>query len=354
MLEDERYNDAKNQERLNVYLNCIKTKEINSKIFSRRSNYTGNSSKGNLNDGNFIDDESDYDDSIASFTEEADENPVLVLNEFRNVYEKSFEKMNCYFAKLKNKMSSTNLNQGVIDAQAQMSLIRRNEDFQEKEKELTFMRSVCLNYENLDYLMKKYGITDDFEIDKAEVTLNLQLKEGPVPKKEISIPIQPPNEHELSLGLPVSRNVQLERRSLPITKSPIRIREIVYETGNNEMNDDEQIEDANLEYNEQSDLEDEDDLELEINESPQFDDNALNGFDNDETMETHELDDLIEDATDYASYETLDDGATLESALKENSPENEINAMNTVRIKKEKCFGLDDVDEMNAKRMKVN
>ena len=71
-------------------------------------------------------------------------------------------------------------------------------------------------------------------------------------------------------------------------------------------------------------------------------------------METHELDDLIEDATDYASYETLDDGATLESALKENSPENEINAMNTVRIKKEKCFGLDDVDEMNAKRMKVN
>ena len=67
------------------------------------------------------------------------------------------------------------------------------------------MRSVYSNYENLDCLMKKYSITNDFEIDKTEGTLNLQLKEGPMPKREISIPIQPPNEHELSLRLPVSK-----------------------------------------------------------------------------------------------------------------------------------------------------
>jgi len=369
MLEDEKYNDSKNVERLNAYLSCVKSKEINNKMFSRRSNFTGNLSKTNSTTNDNLN-ESECESNMSSGDE--GENPMMLLNEFQDTYEKSYERMNLCFSRLKSKLRSGDLNQGVIDSQDQWNLIRRSEDFQEKAKDLTFMRPVKLSCEDLNYLMVKYGLTDDFEISHADVTLNIQMKDGAEIKKElarqISIPISPLSEQQLALTLPRhTRNAQYGGRSVPMDSlNEFQMKEIGYDSLPN-LAIEQGSEDDNLENNMQ-DLNDEqedydgsisadeheytDGIDHEIN---QYDDIETNDLDNyEESIKTHETmnGDLIENANVINGSETIED--VFEVHSKENEPDNRLTFANLTKVKLEKGLEFDDDENANVKRMKVN
>ena len=101
----------------------------------------------------------------------------LILDHIEDKFKKNYDRMTGYFKQLRQRMNSSKLCKSVVDNQEKMVLSKRTEDFQAKEKELIFTAQIELNYEDLNFLMKKYCISDDYEIAGASVNLSVQLKE---------------------------------------------------------------------------------------------------------------------------------------------------------------------------------
>ena len=221
-LEDERYHDDKNQERIDIYLQSIESNEINNKNYSRKatfklknSNLNNNKNK-NLEEVEFLEQQLDEyeEDGNLSDEENRNDNMMNCLNEFQRSLTGSYEKMNDYVEQLKSKASLISLDQGIIDAQERLNLIKRNEDFQAREKDLTFIKSIKLNYEDLDYLMNKYGITGDFEIANSTITINMRLKEQL--NSNLAMPIRPLTNQKIAqatAAVPTTRPQLVKRTS---------------------------------------------------------------------------------------------------------------------------------------------
>lgn len=188
ILDDEKYHDEKNQQRIDAYLTAIRTDQINEPTLTRRSRFTVGSNKGcsawfghggepdglefeNSRGAICFGPNNDQDDGP-----EEEQNMVSILSDFRESYARRFERMNAFVEQLKSKANSAGLEQGIIDAQEQLKLVKRNEDFLNNEKDFSFLKQIRLSYDDLDFLMNKYGISDEFEIAGASVILNMQIK----------------------------------------------------------------------------------------------------------------------------------------------------------------------------------
>ena len=212
--------------------------------------------------------EDDDDQSINYINEMEDKN--LILSEIKQLQRRNNEKMNNLFEQLKLNMNSSSLNQGVIDNQNKLQLCKRTEDFQRKEKDLRFIMQINLNYEDLDYLMKKYGISDNYQILSAEFSLILNLKDAN--SNEDNVKIKKLNDFDRSIdsnsSLKVSSSLNNQKtsnyyqsnlttnHSFNSSKSK---KEIVYEEINLEVEeDDDDNEDEEKGEEDDDDNEDED------------------------------------------------------------------------------------------------
>lgn len=129
---------------------------------------------------------------------------LLILDHIEEKFKKSYDRMNGYFKQLRGRMNSSNMVKGVVDNQEKLVLSKRTEDFQSKEKELIFSMPIDLSYEDLNHLMVKYCIPDNYEISKASVSLNVQMKEA----LENS-----PDEHRQSVKIDLPNKSGVARQS---------------------------------------------------------------------------------------------------------------------------------------------
>lgn len=104
------------------------------------------------------------------------ENAVLVLEQMERTLKRDYQKLSSFFGKLKSKVNISSLDQSIINSQEQLILSKRDEHFETKEKNLSFTRKIDLDEEDLAYLLKKYGVPQDYRIKNVDVNLNLNLK----------------------------------------------------------------------------------------------------------------------------------------------------------------------------------
>lgn len=202
IINDESQNDARNQERLQNFVNSLKREPpkcqssslSNGNIISKNrykveimsdEDSSDEETSNNVHDISNMGIENDryYEQVNNNLNDEEEDNLNVevsdantILKQMEESLKRSTEKMSDYIQHLRSKMNSTNLNQGLIDNQEKLILSKRTEDFQAQEKELTFYKKLNLNYEDLDFLMKKYGINDEYEICDSNLTLTVQLK----------------------------------------------------------------------------------------------------------------------------------------------------------------------------------
>lgn len=174
--------DDRNMKRIQKFVESIGTKNEELDVDDKADDKVDDDESESDVDNEYNDLRNNYEELEDESTDSEDRHEILTKLE--ESYKRSYEKMKSFFRKLKFKLNLTSLNRGVIDSQEQMILSKRMEDFQQKEKEFTFMKKVNLRYEDLDFLMKKHGVADDFEIDESNVTLVLQLKEEDCPSNE--------------------------------------------------------------------------------------------------------------------------------------------------------------------------
>lgn len=220
ILDDEKYHDEKNQQRIDAYLEAIRTDQINEPTLTRRSRFTVGSNKGGsawygeMADGMEFEMEDSRGAAGLRPTDEQDDEPeeeqnmVSILSEFRESYARRFARMNAFVDHLKSKANSAGLEQGIIDAQEQLKLVKRNEDFLNNEKDFSFLKQIRLSYDDLDFLMNKYSISDDYEIAEASVVLNMQIKN-----------CGDRSRTSTSNRQPAASRPQVAKRSVPFDKS---------------------------------------------------------------------------------------------------------------------------------------
>lgn len=197
MLDNDEQNDKRNQEKITNFVNSVKENQLNEELQDdAKSPEFRTQSKCDVDES---EDERSRSSEYLSITEDAernghhadteidyrDENSISVLNQMEKCFKKENRKLETYFNKLKGKVNVCSLDQSIVNSQEQMTLTKRTEDFQSKEKHLSFTKKLDLETEDLDYLIKKFDIPKSYRIKNVEVNLNLKMK--PKSKQQLNL-----------------------------------------------------------------------------------------------------------------------------------------------------------------------
>lgn len=192
IVDNESQNDTRNQEKIQIFVNSIKSDESYARMHeqfqemksnrltadhgryfngsedersqsSEHLNLTGRNER--MANGQMNEDE--YDEQ---------ENAIQVLGQMERTFNRDYRKLSAFFGKLKSKVNISSLDQSIINSQDQLTLVKRDENCETKGKELEFTRKLELDDEDLAYLLKQHSVPEDYRIKNIDVKLKLNLK----------------------------------------------------------------------------------------------------------------------------------------------------------------------------------
>lgn len=192
ILDNEGQNDRRNQEKIQIFVNSIKSGEQYARLQEQFQEIKQNRLSPDCGRYyNQSEDERSQSSEYLSLNEENErmpggeqmneaygdqENAVLVLEQMERTLRRDYQKLSSFFGKLRSKVNICSLDQSIINSQEQLILSKRDENHETKEKNLSFTRKIELDEEDLAYLLKKYNVPQDYRIKNVDVNLNLNLR----------------------------------------------------------------------------------------------------------------------------------------------------------------------------------
>ena len=104
-------------------------------------------------------------------------NRSSVLDELRERVKRQKNELEAYLRKLE-KSSQCDLVRALVDEQMSLSLKEREQNYQTQECNLAFTKTVKLTTSDLYTLLDKHQIPLGFAVEKAEISLNLIMKDS--------------------------------------------------------------------------------------------------------------------------------------------------------------------------------